>query len=231
MRLHPENDSQAGAADHETNLPSIQDSPRSHAWLPRSHEDSWWSGSDQRPEGERPQAPRALNPVSRGIRQAIDPVEPKLRLGRLSERHEFEATLRRAPLVASAHFELYYKKPTVPVGLRHRPIETVLSTPMSHDGSRPVDNQPARLGIVVPKRFSRRAVTRSLLKRQIRAAVGRHLAHLDTGIWIVRQRAQFQSAAEGSAASQRLKLSARRELDGMLDVVRQRKLTANPRAG
>ena len=69
------------------------------------------------------------------------------------------------------------------------------------------------LGTVVPKRHARRAVTRSLLKRQIRAAVERHAPRLPAGLWVVRLRAPFDRTAFPSAASTALRAAARDELD------------------
>ncbi len=75
------------------------------------------------------------------------------------------------------------------------------------------------LGAVVPKRHARRAVTRSLLKRQIYAAAERHRAGLGQGVWIVRLRAPFERARFASAASAALKLSARGELESLFATV------------
>ena len=72
------------------------------------------------------------------------------------------------------------------------------------------------LGLVVPKRHARRSVTRSLFKRQIRAAMARHAATMAEGLWIVRLRAPFEKAKFPSAASTALQQAARAELDGLL---------------
>lgn len=72
------------------------------------------------------------------------------------------------------------------------------------------------LGAVLPKRLARRAVTRNLLRRQIRAAVERHLATLPPGLWLVRLRAGFDRASFVSAASETLRCAARAELDQAL---------------
>lgn len=81
---------------------------------------------------------------------------------------------------------------------------------------------PAWAGMVVPKRHARRAVTRSLLKRQIRAAFGRE-AHLPGGLWVVRLRAPFDRAQFMSPASDALRAAARAELAVLLgDAVRRR---------
>ena len=83
------------------------------------------------------------------------------------------------------------------------------------------DPEPTRcwLGAVVPKRHARRAVTRSLLKRQIYAAAERHRGQLGEGVWIVRLRAPFDRAQFASAASAALKMSARDELESLFGSV------------
>ena len=94
----------------------------------------------------------------------------------------------------------------------------------------PVDDFPpgAELGFwvgaVVPKRHARRAVTRTLLKRQIRAVVTAHAGALLAGLWVVRLRAPFDKAVFPSAASDALKLCARDELEGLLVAAAQRAL-------
>ncbi len=77
------------------------------------------------------------------------------------------------------------------------------------------------IGCVVPKRHARRAVTRSLLKRQIRSAMQRHAPVLPAGLWLVRLRAPFVVTEFVSARSAALAAAARHELDGLL-----RRLTA-----
>ena len=68
------------------------------------------------------------------------------------------------------------------------------------------------LGAVVTKRHARRSVTRSLLKRQIRAAVAGQEAILAQGLWVVRLRAPFEPAQFPSAASLELRNTVRAEL-------------------
>jgi ribonuclease P protein component len=76
------------------------------------------------------------------------------------------------------------------------------------------------LGGVVPKRHARRAVTRSLLKRQIRAAfVAQATAAslpLPAGLWVVRLRAPFDVKQFPSASSEALRAAARDELAQLL---------------
>lgn len=71
------------------------------------------------------------------------------------------------------------------------------------------------LGVVVPKRYARRAATRNLLRRQIRAVIQRHQARLAHGMWLVRLRAPFQRTQFVSATSAALRSAAREELDGL----------------
>jgi ribonuclease P protein component len=79
------------------------------------------------------------------------------------------------------------------------------------------EREPARwLGLVVPKRHARRAVTRTLLKRQIRQAVSDCAAHLEPGLWVVRQRAPFDPGEFRSAASDALKQAVRAELRALM---------------
>ena len=69
------------------------------------------------------------------------------------------------------------------------------------------------LGAVVPKRHARRAVTRTLLKRQIRTAAERHRGALREGLWLVRLRSPFDRSVYVSAASSALQLAASVELE------------------
>jgi ribonuclease P protein component len=71
------------------------------------------------------------------------------------------------------------------------------------------------MGAVVPKRHARRAVTRSLLKRQMRAAFERQRG-LPGGLWVLRLRAPFDRTRFPSAASNALRRAAQDELDALL---------------
>ena len=81
------------------------------------------------------------------------------------------------------------------------------------------------LGMVVPKRHAKRSVTRSLLKRQIRAAVGLSntpARALNPGLWVVRLRAPIDRKLYPSAASEALRSAMHDELRGMMDLALQR---------
>ncbi len=69
------------------------------------------------------------------------------------------------------------------------------------------------LGCLVPKRHARRAVTRNLLKRQVRSVFQRHAAQLPRGLWLVRLRQPFAVADFPSSASGALAQAVRAELD------------------
>ena len=73
------------------------------------------------------------------------------------------------------------------------------------------------LGAVVPKRHARRSVTRTLLKRQMRAVVSRHAQGLEHGLWVIRLRAPFDRAVYASAASEALICAARTVLELLLE--------------
>lgn len=69
------------------------------------------------------------------------------------------------------------------------------------------------LGTVVPKRHAPRAVTRNMLRRQVRAAMQRHLARLQPGLWLVRLRQPFPRASFMAADSIALRAAAASELN------------------
>jgi ribonuclease P protein component len=73
---------------------------------------------------------------------------------------------------------------------------------------------------MVPKRHARRAVTRTLLKRQIRQVFVRHESSLPHGLWLVRLRRVFAPAEFVSARSALLAEAARSELEELLRRVR-----------
>jgi ribonuclease P protein component len=145
-----------------------------------------------------------------------------VQVGRIVRATDFQRVLGLPPRSRSPHFAVHHLA-EAPQPAR-RSVARELSTgdaPLRH---KPVDDFPADdlpanamwLGAVVPKRHARRAVTRSLIKRQIRAAVERHAARLAAGLWVVRLRAPFDRQAFPSAASDALRAAARDELDGVL---------------
>ncbi len=124
---------------------------------------------------------------------------------------DFARTLRGPVRSATVHFALHHLAgigEPPPADLSTGPVDIpVQSVDDSSAGTSRV------LGAVVPKRHARRAVTRSLIKRQIRDAAHRHAMRLASGRWVVRLRAPFDRAQFHSAASTALKRAARAELE------------------
>lgn len=122
---------------------------------------------------------------------------------------DFQRVLATRPVARSPHFSLH-----------HAVSEAAakLSTGQVTLGAEAVEIQPGatlpgwRLGLVVPKRQARRAVTRNLVKRQAREAMRQHLNQLPPGDWVVRLRAPVERQQFPSAASAALKLAVRGEL-------------------
>lgn len=99
----------------------------------------------------------------------------------------------------------------------HHTAGDKLSTGDLDQDAGPVDDCPVRyLGMVVPKRFAKRSVTRNLVKRQMRAAMLRHIGGLGAGHWVVRLRAPIDRKLFPSARSVALAVAVRTELDQML---------------
>jgi ribonuclease P protein component len=93
-----------------------------------------------------------------------------------------------------------------------------LRTEVAPEADRSVDNDPAcgstGLGFVVPKRWARRAVTRNLIRRQMREAARRHEQRIVIGASVLlRQRAALDGARLRSAASAAMREAVRAELD------------------
>jgi ribonuclease P protein component len=147
-------------------------------------------------------------------------------IGRLVQAADFQRLLAAPRLQRSDHFSIHHiqGRPAVAAARAVKAESTNLST--AHEPSCPqvVDDLPEPaagrwLGCVVPKRHARRAVTRNMLKRQIRAAVARHESQLPMGLWLVRLRGPFVAAKYPSADSAALRAAARGELDLLLQRV------------
>jgi ribonuclease P protein component len=139
---------------------------------------------------------------------------------RLVNKADFERLLGTRSWARSAHFAVHHvpAAPQRPAKPGAKPENTELSTSPAPVCTQPVDDLPKGhwLGCVVPKRFARRAVTRNLLKRQVRGAFQRHGASLPAGLWLVRLRQPFDKATFISARSPALAMAARGELDSLL---------------
>jgi ribonuclease P protein component len=106
---------------------------------------------------------------------------------RLKTRAQFEAVMAAGIAARTAHFAL------------HR-------MPFSES---PGSDGPA-LGVVLPKRWAKRAVTRNTIKRQIHAVS--EASQLPAAAYVVRLRVAFDRAQFASATSIALKRAVRAEL-------------------
>ena len=161
-------------------------------------------------------------------------------IARLLRSADFERVLRTRTQASSAHFAVHHvpDRPSAPA----RPSVTAQAAELS-TGEKPELNSAVDdfrvsappglvwLGAVVPKRHAKRAVTRSLLKRQIRCAVLGSEAALADGLWVVRLRSPFDLKQYTSAASDALKEAAREELRALFErAVRGERDRVKPRA-
>ena len=112
---------------------------------------------------------------------------------RLTTRAQFEAVLAAGIAARTAHFAL------------HR-------MPIAEPGSAPL------IGVVIPKRWAKRAVTRNTIKRQVYTV--NPTAQLPAAAWVVRLRATFQGFR--SATSDALKQTVRTELQQLFSQVAAR---------
>lgn len=152
-------------------------------------------------------------------------------VGRILRSADFERVLARPPRSRSAHFAAHHVAavPSLPAKPARRAPQGELSTGDARSCPLPVDDSradgpetvPAQpdgcwLGMVVPKRHARRAVTRNLIKREMRAVMATVAADLATplpaGLWVLRLKAPFDRQRFRSPASDPLRDDARAEL-------------------
>lgn len=147
-------------------------------------------------------------------------------IGRLVHSADFQRLLSSPAWSRSAHFAVHHlpKVPRCPKQAVGNAQEAKLFTGDVHNSPEPVDDFAGQfwLGAVLPKRLARRAVTRNLLRRQIREAFGRRAGDLPGGLWVVRLRSPFVRTTFVSPASDALRLAAREELDAALDPAKRR---------
>lgn len=143
-----------------------------------------------------------------------------LKFERLVHRADFERLLGTASRSRSAHFAVHHlmTRPSCRATQQRDTTSSELSTSGGLELAPAVDNLGGRrwLGALVPKRHAKRAVTRNLLRRQIRAAMSRHVEQLPEGLWLVRVRSPFSSKLFPSAASDALSVEAAGELERLL---------------
>lgn len=149
-------------------------------------------------------------------------------IGSLVQAADFKRLLSVPPAFKSAHFVIHHlvEAPQRPSYARKAGASRDLSTGHEPSCPQPVDEPQGKphqgspegpaatwMGCVVPKRHARRAVTRNLIKRQVRAAAQRVESGLAHGMWLVRLRQPFAVSEFPSAASVPLRQAVRGELD------------------
>jgi ribonuclease P protein component len=121
----------------------------------------------------------------------------------------YQRALAVRPMARTEHFVLHHVVASA---------QTLHSSKLSTG----LDPMPApavedlRVGWIIPKRQARRAVTRNLVRRQMRAAFDRHAGQLPAGDWLLRLRAGFDKSAFTSPASDALRDAVRSELDSLM---------------
>jgi ribonuclease P protein component len=124
---------------------------------------------------------------------------------RLRSRAQFQAVMVGAPVAKTAHFALHR-------GVLDAPREGRPLFPLC----------AAWLGVVLPKRWARRAVTRNAIRRQIYELSRLHADVLPQAAWVVRLRSEFSRKQFVSASSEPLKRAVRAELEQLLGRVLKR---------
>jgi len=145
----------------------------------------------------------------------VAPDPGALSLGRIQRAADFERVLQVSSRARSHWFALHHlASPPSQPGAHN------LSTGCPPDGHSVVDEpgeNPAGhwLGLVVPKRLARRAVTRNLVKRLGRAGLADQLESaqpLPPGLWVLRLRSPIDRKQYPSAKSEPLRAALREDL-------------------
>ena len=152
----------------------------------------------------------------------------------LRTRPQFQAVLAGGTTVArTPHFALHRLRP-LPPGAAAPSAPSAAASQGRVTPARALFAVPAGapagpwLGAMVPKRWARRAVTRSAVKRQIRAVAHERSAGLpEDAAHVVRLRAAFDPRHFVSASSDELKRAVRAELEQLF--ARASRAAAEPR--
>jgi len=118
---------------------------------------------------------------------------------RLKSRQQFQVVMTGAPVAKTPHFALHS------TGLGHAPDARLLF---------PVAD--TWLGVLLPKRWARRAVTRNAIRRQIYETARAMAPGLPQAALVVRLRSEFSRKQFLSATSDVLKRAVRAELELLL---------------
>jgi ribonuclease P protein component len=162
-------------------------------------------------------------------------------IGRIVRPADFERVLGAPQRSRSAHFAVHYvagvpsraraASPAVAAAACEPVVQQLspdLSTGEASGVTALVDGCQHWLGLVVPKRHARRAVTRNLIKRQLRAAMVRHVADLPGGLWVVRLRAPIDREQFLSPSSEVLRAAAHGEAEALFHQAAHAPLPPSP---
>lgn len=128
---------------------------------------------------------------------------------RLTAQAQFEAVLAGGRTVSrTPHFALHRLDFAAPPAAADAPASAAVS-PLGAFGRQ---TDCAWLGVVVPKRWARRAVTRNTIRRQIYAVAAAHAGPWPPAAHVVRLKGGFDRAQFTSATSDLLKAAVRAEL-------------------
>ncbi len=122
---------------------------------------------------------------------------------RLKTRAQFQAVMAGSTVSRTAHFALH--RVALPQPSVHMPAVPPLFT---HDD--------VWVGVLLPKRWARRAVTRNAIRRQIYAVCDGHAGALPRAAHVVRLRSTFDRKMFVSATSAQLKQAVRAELEQLV---------------
>lgn len=132
----------------------------------------------------------------------------------------FEAAMAVRPCARTAHFFVHHRVHAPAASPELSTAPPLQGGEAVDDLGRPVDVSPeshvVHLGLVVPKRHAKRSVTRSLVKREIRAGMRQRVSLLPAGDWVVRLRAPIDRKLYTSARSDALAEVLRDELVQLL---------------
>ncbi len=135
-------------------------------------------------------------------------------LAHLLNKSQFDAVFAGAVINKTAHFALHYAD----IG-NHLEVHNEVHAPKP--GKQPEVAPEAEavhglaVGVVLPKRWARRAVTRNTIKRQVYAVSTVCAYSLAKGYYVVRLKTEFSRATFTSATSTALKRAVRAELQAL----------------
>jgi ribonuclease P protein component len=196
------------ANQYETHLSTFENSPRPHTWLPRSHAHCGRPQSDRRAPRQRPQAPRSVIVASRACAcyapaaRSMSPASSPSGCIRMVDAAVFREVMARRPARRTAHFGLF--------------VLPVAASEAEHPaGARWM------VGVVLPKRCAKRAVTRNAIRRRIYAQLNlcqqQHQLQTPLALQIVVRLQSAWAATEfPSARSESLLSSVHAELQELL---------------